>query len=75
MPNRQITLSVTARLNRAHLEGSPMMSWERLKEKLRAHGVPGRCDEASATVARPEGRDQLAAWDNEGGSIHGRYQR
>ncbi len=43
------------------------MTWERLKEKLRAHGVQGWRDELPR-VPREEKTEQLANWESEGGS-------
>jgi len=70
MPNRQIAVSVSAHLNGVHAQPHSAMTWERLKEKLRAHGVPGWCGESSETIPRNESPGQLATWENEGGSTH-----
>lgn len=43
------------------------MTWERLKEKLRAHGVPGWRDELPR-VPQEEDTAPLANWESEGGS-------
>ena len=43
------------------------MTWQRLKEKLRAHGVPGWRDEA-LRAPKEESTAQLANWESEGGS-------
>ena len=45
----------------------PTMTWSRLKEKLRAHGMPGWCDELPKHVPRNESGAQLAIWEGEGG--------
>jgi hypothetical protein len=47
------------------------MTWERLKEKLRAHGVPGWRDELprAPRIPQEESTAQLANWESEGGSI------
>jgi hypothetical protein len=42
------------------------MTWERLKDKLRAHGVPGWCDE-SPRASQEENAALLANWESEGG--------
>jgi hypothetical protein len=43
-----------------------LMTWERLKEKLGAHGVPGWRTEVPR-VPREENTAQLANWESEGG--------
>lgn len=42
------------------------MTWERLKDKLRAHGVPGWRDESSR-APQEEDAALLANWESEGG--------
>ncbi len=48
---------------------TPPMTWERLKEKLRAHGVPGWRDELPRVprVLKEDSTAQLANWESEGG--------
>ena len=64
MPYRELT----SPLDTAHRSHPLAMTWERLKEKLRAHGVPGWGDELPASVPRNENAFQLARWESEGGS-------
>ncbi len=42
------------------------MTWERLKDKLRAHGVPGWRDELPR-APQEENAALLANWESEGG--------
>jgi hypothetical protein len=49
------------------MQETPTMTWNRLKEKLRAHGMPGRDDELPARAPREESTAQLATWEGEGG--------
>jgi hypothetical protein len=49
------------------MQESHPMTWSRLKEKLRAHGMPGWCDELSESAPRDESAVQLATWEGEGG--------
>jgi hypothetical protein len=44
-----------------------LMTWERLKEKLGAHGVPGWCTELPR-VPKEENTAHLSSWESEGGS-------
>jgi hypothetical protein len=46
---------------------SHTMTWSRLKEKLRAHGMPGWCDELPERAPPDENSGQLATWEGEGG--------
>jgi hypothetical protein len=46
---------------------TPAMTWNRLKEKLRAHGMPGWCEEFAGRPPREESTVQLATWEDEGG--------
>lgn len=48
------------------------MTWSRLKEKLRAHGMPGWCDELPECAPPDENTDQLATWEGEGGRVQPR---
>jgi hypothetical protein len=43
------------------------MTWRRLTEKLRAHGMPGWCDEFPKRAPRDENAIQLSIWESEGG--------
>lgn len=49
------------------MQNTTPMTWERLKEKLRAHGVSGWGDELPR-AKRGDRTAQLAEWENEGGS-------
>ncbi len=70
MPYRQVTVSLSPHLNGARFDAPAAMTWTRLKEKLRAHGVPGWGDESPYIIPGNEGVVQLATWENEGGSTH-----
>jgi hypothetical protein len=64
MPYRELTSFPDA------ARGNPAlaMTRERLKDKLRAHGVNGWHDELPDPVSRSESTDPLATWESEGGS-------
>jgi hypothetical protein len=49
------------------MQETPAMTWNRLKEKLRAHGMPGWCDDLPERSQREERALQLAIWEGEGG--------
>jgi hypothetical protein len=49
------------------MQESHAMTWNRLKEKLRAHGMPGWCDELPEHALPDENAVQLATWEGEGG--------
>jgi hypothetical protein len=68
MSDPKITVFVSSTLNGARTHEPAAMTWGRLKEKLRAHHVPGWCDESPDRVARSESAIQLARWESEGGS-------
>lgn len=50
----------TSALNTARGNSALPMTWQRLKDKLRAHGVKGWSDELSDSVSRRESADPLA---------------
>ena len=64
MPCRELTHS----LDVARRNPALAMTWERLKNKLRAHGVSGWRDELRDSASRSESADALARWESEGGS-------
>ena len=64
MPYRELPASLDA----ARRQRTSAMTWERLKDKLRAHGVPGWGDELPDPVSRNESAIQLGRWESEGGS-------
>jgi hypothetical protein len=68
MLHSPFTASVIPHQPAAHDQARAVMTRERLKEKLRAHGVLGWSDELSGWVQREEGLVRLATWENEGGS-------
>jgi hypothetical protein len=49
------------------MQETTAMTWSRLKEKLRAHGMPGWCDELPSRARRDDNAVQLATWEGEGG--------
>jgi hypothetical protein len=49
------------------MQETPAMTWSRLKEKLRAHGMPGWCDELPDRALREVSAAALAIWEGEGG--------
>jgi hypothetical protein len=51
------------------MQETSTMTWSRLKEKLRAHGMPGWCDESPYRAPRDEIAAQVATWEGEGGRL------
>lgn len=49
------------------MQESHTMTWNRLKEKLRAHGMPGWCDELPEDASPVGTVVQLEIWEGEGG--------
>jgi hypothetical protein len=52
----------------AHMQATTPMTWERLKEKLRAHGMPGWRDEQPRPTLQDASTVQLGASESESGS-------
>lgn len=50
-----------------HMQETAAMTWSRLKDKLRAHGMPGWSDNLRERQSRDEFALQLATWEGEGG--------
>ena len=50
-----------------YMQDTTAMTWNRLREKLRAHGMPGWRTELPERAPRDETAVQLATWEGEGG--------